>query len=136
VGWDCFVLLLVAYSCAYEPYKAVFLSVQPAPLDWVIDACYVVDILLHFSTGFVVDGGVEVLLTLSNLASNPYLPLFFTILGGAGYTANTERTSHRLTSAAVPSAATTRAAGWSLVLPVEGVWSFVLTLSFLYGELL
>ena len=60
VVWDSIMLLLVCWSCLFDPYKAAFLEVSSSPWDWFIDMFYWVDILLSFSTGFETEGGVDV----------------------------------------------------------------------------
>ena len=60
VWWDVTIILAVAYTAVWEPYKAAFLDIESSVLDWLVDAFFWADILLSFSTGYETGYGLRV----------------------------------------------------------------------------
>jgi hyperpolarization activated cyclic nucleotide-gated potassium channel 2 len=78
-AWDAYIIVLIIYSCSFEPFKAAFAERDTLDswFDIFVDSCYWLDIVLNFVTGFEVDG-YQVILDRNMIARN-YLTGWFAI---------------------------------------------------------
>lgn len=57
--WDALMIIILSYICIYYPYKIAFLDNQKFTinllfvLDAIIDACFIIDLIINFFTAFL-----------------------------------------------------------------------------------
>ena len=80
IMWDFYVAVLIFYSVLMIPYAISFGAEASAPqvvLDWIVDTCFAIDMVLNFFTGFRI--GSEKYVVAKGSIALRYLKGWFTI---------------------------------------------------------